>query len=63
MCLSAAYAVTENSKELIIDKVASVRVEDGDVIFEDLMGRTARVTGIVKYVDLLNNEIICQRAV
>ncbi len=63
MCLSTAYAVKDGNKDLIIDKVASVRVEDGDIIFEDLMGRTARVPGIISYVDLLNNEIICQRAV
>jgi predicted RNA-binding protein len=63
MCLSTAYSLEDGKKNFIIDKVASIRVEDGDVIFEDLLGRTARVTGIISYVDLLNNEILCQKAV
>ncbi len=63
MCLSTAYALEDGKKDFILDKVASFRVENGDIIFEDLLGRTAVVTGIINYVDLLNNEIICTRAV
>jgi predicted RNA-binding protein len=61
MCLSTAYTLEDGKKNFIIDKVASIRVENGDVIFEDLLGRTATVAGIISYVDLLNNEIICER--
>lgn len=59
MCLSTAYLETPGTTEaLIMDRVAKIRVKEGHVELEDLMGRTVSVTGMVQHVDLLENKIM-----
>lgn len=60
MCLSTAYSEKNGVKDFLMDKIVSIQVDGGDIILQDLLGRTMRITGVVKYVDLLSNEIICK---
>lgn len=60
MCLSAAYVEDDNGRQLIMDKVAIMRQDDDVVTFEDLLGRTASVKGLIASVDLLENVIVCK---
>ncbi len=63
MCLSTAYVEDDNGRQLIMDKVAIMRQKEDEVTFEDLLGRTATVKGLIASVDLLENVIICKGTV
>lgn len=58
MCLSTVYDVTGGEKEKICEYVSSVRAEDGTVVLVDIMGIEKTVPGIIRSMDLVNNEII-----
>ena len=60
MCLSTVYSLKDDSKNFEMDKVATIKVVDGNLVLMDLMGRTKTIPGMVKYVDLLSNEIVCE---
>ncbi len=57
MCLSAAYEVKNGIDSLIVDKVTNVRVDGGNVILTDLLGRDSVVAGILRSIDLNRNVI------
>lgn len=63
MCLSAAYVENGNERQLIMDKVAIMRQDDDTITFEDLLGRTTSVKGLIASVDLLENVIVCKGTV
>ena len=58
MCLSTVYDVTGGEKAKICEYVSSVRAEDGAVVLVDIMGIEKTVPGIIRSMDLVNNEII-----
>lgn len=58
MCLSTVYDVTDGGKEKICEYVSSVRAGDGTVVLVDIMGIEKTVPGIIRSMDLVNNEII-----
>ncbi len=57
MCLSAAYEVKNGIDSLIVDKVTNVRVDGGNVILTDLLGRDSVVAGVLRSIDLNRNVI------
>ena len=54
MCLSTAY---NQKNEKLAGNVATVRAENGRVIFTDILGISTAVEGTIDSIDLMENLI------
>ena len=58
MCLSTAYKNNVDENKVLVKNVASIRVENDEVILVDLMEREFRIKGTLEKVDLLENFVV-----
>jgi predicted RNA-binding protein len=58
MCLSTAYKNNVDENKVLVKNVASIRVENDEVILVDLMEREFRIKGKLEKVDLLENFVV-----
>lgn len=58
MCLSTVY---NEKKEILTKNVAAVTMEDGKLVFSDILGRTTAVIGTIEKIDLMENEILIRQ--
>lgn len=58
MCLSTVY---NEKKEILTKNVAAVTMEDGKLVFSDILGRTVAVAGTIEKIDLMENEILIRQ--
>ena len=58
MCLSAVYKNEVNDANLLAKNVADIKVENGQIIFTDLMGVRTTFDGSLDRVDLMDNYVI-----
>ena len=59
MCLSTVY---NEKQELLAKNVANVSLQDGKLLFSDILGRTVAVVGTIEKIDLMENEILVRQA-
>lgn len=61
MCLSTIFV--DNAPEPVGSNICKLRVENGEIIASDIMGRELRLTGTIDDIDLIENTIrICTSA-
>ena len=58
MCLSTVYKNEVNDANLLARNVADIRVENGQIIFTDLMGIRTAFDGTLEKIDLMDNYVI-----
>ena len=58
MCLSTVYKNEVNDANLLAKNVADIRMENGQIIFTDLMGIRTVFNGSLEKVDLMDNYVI-----
>ena len=58
MCLSTVYKNEVSDANLLARNVADIRVENGQIIFTDLMGIRTVFDGSLEKVDLMDNYVI-----
>lgn len=58
MCLSTVYKNEVNDANMLAKNVADVRIENGQILFTDLMGIRTVFNGSLEKVDLMDNYII-----
>lgn len=58
MCLSTVYKNEVNDANLLARNVADIRVENGKIIFTDLMGIRTAFDGTLEKIDLMDNYVI-----
>ena len=58
MCLSTVYKNEVNDANLLARNVADIKVENGQIIFTDLMGIRTVFDGTLQKVDLMDNYVI-----
>ena len=58
MCLSTVYKNEVNDANMRAKNVADVRIENGQILFTDLMGIRTVFDGTLEKVDLMDNYII-----
>ncbi len=58
MCLSTVYKNEVNDANMLAKNVADVRIENGQILFTDLMGIRTVFDGTLEKVDLMDNYII-----
>lgn len=62
MCLSTVYAVSPMSegREKLFEYVSTVRAQEGSVVLTDIMGVEKVIHGVIRSLDLVNNEILVE---
>jgi predicted RNA-binding protein len=58
MCLSTVYKNEVNDANLLAKNVADIKVDNGQIIFTDLMGIRTAFNGSLEKVDLMDNYVI-----
>ena len=58
MCLSTVYKNEVSDANLLAKNVADIKVENGQIIFTDLMGIRTTFDGTLQKVDLMDNYVI-----
>ena len=58
MCLSTGYRNEVSDANMLAKNVADVRIENGKILFTDLMGIRTVFDGTLEKVDLMDNYII-----
>ncbi len=58
MCLSTVYKNEVNDANLLARNVADIKVENGQIVFTDLMGIRTVFDGTLERVDLMDNYVI-----
>ena len=62
MCLSTVYKNEVSDANMLARNIADVRIENGKILFTDLMGIRTVVDGTLEKVDLMDNYIIVKEA-
>ena len=58
MCLSTVYKNEVNDANLLARNVADIKVENGKIVFTDLMGIRTVFDGTLEKIDLMDNYVI-----
>lgn len=58
MCLSTVYKNEVNDANLLAKNVADIKMENGQIIFTDLMGIRTVFDGSLEKIDLMDNYVI-----
>ena len=58
MCLSTVYKNEVSDANMLARNIADVRIENGKIMFTDLMGIRTVFDGTLEKVDLMDNYII-----
>ena len=58
MCLSTVYKNEVNDANMLARNVADIKVENGQIIFTDLMGIRTVFDGSLEKIDLMDNYVI-----
>jgi predicted RNA-binding protein len=58
MCLSNVYRNSVDDSNLLAKNVADIKIENGKVIFTDIMGIRTAFDGSLEQIDLTENFII-----
>jgi predicted RNA-binding protein len=57
MCLSKAYFEKNGDRELLLEEIASVTVEDNKLIFKTIFGEQKTVTASIRQIDFMTHRI------
>ncbi len=58
MCLSTVYKNEINDSNMLAKNVADIKIQNGQIIFTDLMGIRTVFDGSLEKVDLMDNYVI-----
>lgn len=58
MCLSTVYKNEVSDANLLAKNIADIKVENGKIIFTDLMGIRTMFDGSLEKIDLMDNYVI-----
>ena len=58
MCLSTVYKNEVSDANMLAKNIADIKVENGQIIFTDLMGIRTIFDGSLEKVDLMDNYVI-----
>ena len=57
MCLSKAFIERDGNRELVMEEVASVDVEDGKLLLKTLFGEQKEVAATIRQIDFVTHSI------
>jgi len=60
MCLSKAYIDRDGNTELVMEEIASVKIEDDKLLFKTLFGEQKEVAANIRQVDFVSHSILLE---
>jgi len=60
MCLAKAYSGSNNGKELLMEEVASLKVEDGKLLLTTLFGEQREIEASISEIDFMSSSIVLE---
>ena len=60
MCLSKAYIDKNGSTELVMEEIASVKIEGDKLLFKTLFGEQKEVAANIRQVDFVSHSILLE---
>ncbi|MCF0142009.1 MAG: CooT family nickel-binding protein [Parasporobacterium sp.] len=60
MCLSTVYIKKGAEREKVAEYISGVKAEGSEVTLTDVMGVETTITGFIKSMDFVKNEIIVE---
>ena len=61
MCLAKAYIGRDHEKELLMEEIASLKVEGGRVLVTTLFGESREVEADIKEIDFVASSVILEK--
>ena len=58
MCLSTVYSLRGVEREQVCKNIADIRVEDGELVFTDIMGVSTVRKAAIERIDLTDNYVL-----
>ena len=58
MCLSKAYIDRNGKRELVMEEIALVKIEDGKLLLRTLFGEQKEIGANIREIDFLNRSIL-----
>ena len=55
MCLSTIFV--DRATEPVAANICKIRVENGEIVASDIMGREVRLVGVIDDIDLIENTV------
>ena len=62
MCLSTVYSLHDGEREQICKNIADIRVENGEIVFTDIMGVSTVRKAAIERIDLTDNYVLIREA-
>jgi len=61
MCLAKAYLKEKGEKELLLEEVALIEIEDKRLLLSTLFGEKREIEADLKEIDFQNSSVILER--
>ena len=62
MCLSKAYIDRNGERELLMEEVASVEVQDGKILVKTLFGEQKEIEASIREINFVSNSIVLENS-
>jgi len=60
MCLAKVYSGSNNEKKLLLEEVASLKVEDGKLLLTTLFGEQREIEAGISEIDFMSSSIVLE---
>ncbi len=60
MCLSKAYVDKNGKRELLMEEIASIKVEDEKLLVRTLLGEQREIGANIREIDFLTHSILLE---
>jgi len=60
MCLSKAYVERNGNRELLLEEIASVKIENNKLLFKTLFGEQKEVKASIRQIDFMTHSIFLE---
>ena len=60
MCLSKVYVDRNGGRELLMEEIASVEIEDNKLLFKTLFGEQKEIEANIKEIDFLSHSLVLE---
>lgn len=57
MCLSKAYVERNGDRELLLEEIASVQIEDNKLLFKTLFGEQKEMKASIRQIDFMTHSV------
>jgi predicted RNA-binding protein len=61
MCLAKAYIGKKEEKGLLMEEIASIKVEDGKLLVTSLFGEKKEIAARIREIDFKSSDVILEK--